>query len=142
MSDRLRAQWVSNPGVEPIGWVDNVSEAYADAAAVVVPVYEGGGSKIKVLEALGFGRAAVVTPHALRGYGHLLKDRESILVVQSDAAFASACVEVLANVPLRDKVAANGRALIHQHFTPEVVAKEVRTTLERLCPSFAERHSV
>jgi glycosyltransferase involved in cell wall biosynthesis len=142
MSEELRARWGRVPGVEPIGRVDDLSEAYAYAAAAVVPLYEGGGTKIKVLESLGFGRATVVTPHALRGYEHVLTDRESILVVHRDTDFASACVEVLANAALRDSVAARGRALIRQYFTFEVVAREVRTTLENLCPDLASGHWV
>jgi polysaccharide biosynthesis protein PslH len=134
MSAGLRARWGRIPGVEPIGRVDDLSEAYARATATVVPLYEGGGTKIKVLESLAFGRATVVTPHALRGYEHVLTDRESILVVHRDTDFASVCVEVLANAALRDGVAARGRALIRQYFTFEVMAREVRATIERLCP--------
>jgi glycosyltransferase involved in cell wall biosynthesis len=141
MSEGLRARWGSVAGVEPIGRVDDLNEAYARATAAIVPLYEGGGSKIKVLESLGFGRAAVVTPHALRGYEHVLKDRESIFVVERDADFASACVEVLANARLRNSVAARGRALVLQHFTSEVAAGEVRKTLESLCPVLAPARS-
>jgi glycosyltransferase involved in cell wall biosynthesis len=141
MSQELRARWGRVAGVEPIGRVEDLSEAYVHAAAAIVPLYEGGGSKIKVLESLGFGCATLVTPHALRGYEHVLKDRESIFAVHRDSDFASACVEVLANRTLRDSVAARGRALVLQHFTPEIVAREVRKTLESLCPVLASGRS-
>ena len=49
-------------------------------AAGLIPLLDGAGTKIKVLESLGYLRASVVTRHSLAGFESLLRDGDSLLV--------------------------------------------------------------
>ena len=49
-------------GVDVLGLVADLPAVLAAARAVVVPIWEGGGTRLKVLEALAAGRAVVSTP--------------------------------------------------------------------------------
>ncbi len=60
-SSKRRESWQAHPGVFAPGFVDDLDQAYANAALVVVPVLSGGGSNIKVLEALAHRRPCLVT---------------------------------------------------------------------------------
>ena len=64
---------VAGPGSERIegglGVVDDLPALLATARAVVVPIWEGGGTRLKVLEALAAGRAVVSTPLGAEGIG-------------------------------------------------------------------------
>lgn len=53
--------------VEITGFVEDLRDAYAGAAAVVVPLVHGAGSPLKFVEALAYGVPVVATPLAARG---------------------------------------------------------------------------
>ncbi len=81
------------PGVVLQGEVGDLSREYAAARLAICPVREGGGSKIKVLEAAAHGRPVVLTPHSLRGFD----DGAADLMIAADdpGAFARACLHLL-----------------------------------------------
>ena len=54
-------------GVTVVGQVPDVSDWYADADAVVVPLRLGSGTRIKVLEAFAHRRPVIATPAAVAG---------------------------------------------------------------------------
>jgi glycosyltransferase involved in cell wall biosynthesis len=68
----LRREWQAVGGVEVLGHVEDLAAVYAKSRAVVVPMYDGGGTKIKVLEALAHNRCVLLTRYAHRGYEHTL----------------------------------------------------------------------
>lgn len=55
-------------GVAYVGGVGDLACEYARARVAICPVREGGGSKIKVIEAAAHARPVVATSHALRGF--------------------------------------------------------------------------
>lgn len=95
MTPELKAKWSAVPGVEPVGYAEDLRDEYRQAAFAVAPIYEGGGTKIKVVEALHNGRVPLVHHHALRGYEHLLKHNESVYVGNDDQGLADGCVTLL-----------------------------------------------
>jgi glycosyltransferase involved in cell wall biosynthesis len=59
-------------GVTVVGEVDDLGAEYARSSVVVAPVTTGGGTQLKVAEALAAGRAVVVTPYSARSVPHAL----------------------------------------------------------------------
>ncbi|MFA6044165.1 MAG: glycosyltransferase [Phycisphaerales bacterium] len=129
MSDALRQEWSRLPGVDVIGTVDDLSAEYARAAVCLVPLFEGGGSKIKVLEALAFGRPVVVTHHSLRGYNHVLREGESLLAASDDEGFAIAVAELLGDPVRAATLAETGQRLVRTHFSRDEFFSIVRRDL-------------
>src|SRR5205085_5990423 len=62
-TDSLRDE-LSSDGVRVVGTVDDVGAFYDGCAVVAAPVRRGGGSQLKVVEALGRGRVVVATSHS------------------------------------------------------------------------------
>jgi glycosyltransferase involved in cell wall biosynthesis len=58
---------VINDGVEFLGVFDNIRDTYARGYIVICPLRTGTGIKVKLLEALAFGKPCVVTPAAAEG---------------------------------------------------------------------------
>ena len=112
-----RERWNRIPGIHITGFVDSLEAQYARAAFAIAPIYLGGGTKIKVLEALAYGRTCVVTPDAHRGYQRSLPHGEALLRAGTDAEFADCCVQLLADTSLRDRLAANGHAAVSTQYT-------------------------
>jgi polysaccharide biosynthesis protein PslH len=99
---------LARDGVEVIGRVPDVTP-YLDAAAVVVaPLSWGGGMRVKVLEALGAGKAVVATALAIEGLD--LIDGEHVVLAETDEDFAAAIDALLANADLRAALAKRARA--------------------------------
>jgi hypothetical protein len=65
--DALARDWRARPGVQVLGFLDDLRGDYARAALVVTPMTWGGGTKIKVLEALAHGRVPAGPRHAFDG---------------------------------------------------------------------------
>ncbi len=130
LSDRQRTRWRRCPGVEPVGFVDNLADEYAACAFTVVPLFEGGGTKIKVMESLARGRTGVVARHAHRGFEHALRDRESLWVAENDTGVAEGCNALLSDPSLPGSMAEAGRAQVAEHFTFDRFASIVAKTVE------------
>ncbi len=65
----LRTRLSALPGVELLGLVPSIAGALANAAVVVVPLWQGGGTRLKVLEAMAAGRPVAGTPFGVGGVG-------------------------------------------------------------------------
>jgi len=89
------------PGVTVTGFVPDVRPYIAASDVYVVPMRMGGGTRLKVLEAMVMGRAVVSTALGCEGYG-LTPGREAI-VADDPAAFAAGVVALLRD-PLRRAV--------------------------------------
>jgi glycosyltransferase involved in cell wall biosynthesis len=111
--------------------VPDLAEEYARAAFTVAPIYEGGGTKIKVLESLNRGRTVAMMRHSLRGYEHALVHGEDVWVADTDAELAEGCIRLLASPDLRDSLAAHG-AIQAQEFSFSRFSEIVKETIERV----------
>lgn len=59
---------LANEQVEVCGFVDSLGEVYQEADIVVSPIFSGGGMKVKIAEALSYGKPILATREALEGY--------------------------------------------------------------------------
>jgi glycosyltransferase involved in cell wall biosynthesis len=118
------------PGVELAGFVDDLAAEYRGAAFSVVPIWEGGGTKIKVLESLAHGRACVVAGPSMRGYHDHLKHGTSVLIAQNDDEFAGQMGRLLTDIELRHQMEAHGLRVVTECYSREGLAGYVRSSLE------------
>jgi glycosyltransferase involved in cell wall biosynthesis len=87
---------------------------YARAAVVVAPVRIGGGTRIKILEALARGRATVSTRFAAEGLG--LRDGEDLEFADTPESMAARCLVLLSDRDRRVRLAATWRAHVARRF--------------------------
>ncbi len=87
---------------------------YDAAAVVVAPVRIGGGTRIKILEALGRGRAVVSTSFAAEGLG--LRGGIDLEYADTPAEMATRCLELLGDRERRCALSATGRASVAKSF--------------------------
>ncbi len=105
----LRAQ-----GIHGLGTVDSLETEYARAAVCLVPLLVGSGIKIKLLEALGFGKAVVSTPVGIQGLESWAG--ETVLVADNAPHFAEAITCLLAHDDLRAMRESSALRLAEEHF--------------------------
>lgn len=116
-STQTRGEWESIDGVDAPGFIADLPRAYAESAVVVVPLQEGGGSSIKVLEALAHARPCVVSHFAAEAFAPHLQDGQHLWSAGSAADFASRVVDVLSHPHAYVKVAEAGRAEVATTFS-------------------------
>jgi glycosyltransferase involved in cell wall biosynthesis len=93
-------------GVEVTGRVPDVGPYLDRAAIIVVPLRQGGGMRVKVLEALAAGKPVVATPMAVEGLD--VHDGEQVILARTDEEFVRVIGELLEH-PQR-RIALGGRA--------------------------------
>ena len=125
----LRAQWIRHRGVEAPGFVDDLEAEYARASVVVAPIHSGGGTNIKILEALAYGRACVTTRFCLAAFGDLENGRD-LIATDAAADFARACVSLLEQAAKRAALARSGHATVLAHYTRARFDAVVRELVE------------
>lgn len=103
----MRQKYTHDKTINIIGFVEELEDEYQNAAFTVVPIFEGGGTKIKILESMFYQRTCLISHHAQYGY-EKLQHRESLLVAKNEAELISGCVELLTNPNLRETLARNG----------------------------------
>lgn len=118
-------------GVDYIGEVEDISAEYARSDLVICPVFEGGGSKIKVLEAFSHGRAVIAARHSARGYDSEFVDK-ALVIADNDEEMADRCIELL-QTPGRARVLAeHGRQIVGERYARHAFAEIVFADCSRV----------
>jgi glycosyltransferase involved in cell wall biosynthesis len=104
------------------GTVSSVEPFLDDASVVVAPLWEGGGMRVKVLEALAAGKAIVASPLATHGLD--VTSGHQLIIASSDAEFAMAIVKLLRDPEERTALADRARQWASTHLQWDQVAAE------------------
>jgi glycosyltransferase involved in cell wall biosynthesis len=97
-------------GVTVAADVPEVDSWYAASRVAIVPIRIGGGSRIKVSEALAHELPIVATGRGAEGLA--VGEDNGILVADTPAEFAAQCVRLLNDAPEAARIAAAGRARV------------------------------
>lgn len=115
--------------VNVIGSVRDVRPYLEGAALLVVPLRIGGGTRLKIVEALAMGCPVVSTRVGAEGLD--LADREHLRLVDDEEGLARACREVLADPAEAARMAERGRVRVGELYTWEVLAQGLLAFWER-----------
>ncbi len=94
-----RVRRLQTSSVEVTGRVPSVIEYLRSATVVIVPLRIGGGTRLKIFEAMAMGKAVVSTSIGAEGL-NLTHGRE-LLIADTPAHFATSIAELLRNSELR-----------------------------------------
>lgn len=130
LDEMTRSKLDSIPGIEIAGFVDDLAAEYEQAMFSVVPIWEGGGTKIKILESLLFGRTCVIAGPSLRGYGKYLQNDVAVLVAEDERDFADAMTKLITGVSARHRLEQEGRKAVSAHFSRRMLTKRLRESIE------------
>jgi len=109
-------------GVEVLGTVPDVRPYLDRAALVVTPLLVGGGTRIKIFEAMAMEKAVVST--SIGAEGLKVEDQKHILLADSVTEFATAVNRLLASREDRIQIGQAARTLVCEKFAAEPVARQ------------------
>ena len=118
--------------IRMLEFVADVRPLYVAANLVLVPTLVSAGTNLKVLEALAMERAVVSTQSGCAGLG--LEHMSNIWIADGADAFGHAVETLLADRELRERLAANGRVDVEQHFDWKKIGECQRALIRSLLP--------
>lgn len=104
-----------NPAIEVTGTVEDVRPCLRDCMAVVVPLLSGGGTRIKILEAMALGVPVVSTTVGAEGLPFV--SGEHLMLADDPAALTSACVRLCQDAMAWGEIAACARREVEARYS-------------------------
>ena len=121
---------LAGPRVELTGFVPDLRPHLAAAAAVVVPLRLGGGTRLKIVEAMAMGKAIVST--ALGAEGIEAVPGRDILIEDQPAAFADAVNRLLDEPSLAARIGQSARRLAVDRYAWSAAARALEDFYRRI----------
>jgi len=112
------------------GFVGDVRPLIASAWASLVPIRVGGGTRLKILEAMALGTPVVATSKGAEGLE--VQDGEHILIADTPEAFARAVLRLLADPGLRGRLADRASELVRDRYDWAAVMPAFLDLIERV----------
>lgn len=123
-------------GVDVVGYVADMREAFASAGVLVVPLWVGAGARVKIIEALAARVAVVSTPLGAEGLG--LESGRNVVLNESPSGLGDAAGALLQDPARMERIAAAGRHMAERTFARDVVD---RNTVRLLNDALEDRMS-
>lgn len=117
-------------GVEVTGTVDDVRPYYREALASVVPLRIGGGSRLKILEAMAAGVPVIST--SLGAEGLNVADGENVVIANSVQQFGQSVLAVIQNQNFSDHLVAGGLSLVRSQYDWSAIGSTLRSEYLKL----------
>jgi sugar transferase (PEP-CTERM/EpsH1 system associated) len=117
-------------GVEVTGRVDDVRPHVAAGSVYIVPLRIGGGTRLKIFEAMGMGKAVVSTTIGAEGLP--VTDGADIVIADAPEAFAGAIVSLIRDHSLRSRLENAARQVVVERYDWSAVAEDFEKALMRL----------
>lgn len=122
----MKLEHLSNIRVH--GFVDDVRMLIEKAAIVVVPIRIGGGTRLKVLEAMSMGKAIVSTSVGVEGIK--VEHRKNVLLADSPSDFVSCIHELLNDTDLRQRLGQAARDLVVTEYKWQAIGSSLLVAYE------------
>jgi glycosyltransferase involved in cell wall biosynthesis len=110
-------------GVILTGYLDDVRPAVAQSWGCVVPLRLGGGTRLKILEAMALGTPVVSTSKGAEGLE--VTPGKDILIADEPAELADTILRLLNDRVLRTKLAIEGQQLVTQKYGWDRIARRL-----------------
>jgi glycosyltransferase involved in cell wall biosynthesis len=134
-SGRLRDLAASHAGITVTGTVEDVRPSVGEASVYVVPLRAGGGTRLKILEALAMSKAVVSTTVGAEGLA--LESGRHFVAADDPARFADEVVALMRNPERRTRLGQEGRYLVETQNSWDIVARDFERHCEEVTGSVA-----
>jgi len=119
------------------GYLEDIRPAVAQSWICVVPLQIGGGTRLKILEAMALGTAVVSTSKGAEGLD--VTPGQDILIADEPTAFASAVLRLLGDGELRTRLAVNGKKLVRERYGWEQIGEKLDLFLHQVVRNYQHR---
>lgn len=118
------------PNIEVVGFVKDEREVLGNAAALLVPLRVGGGSRLKILTAMSMGRVVISTSIGAEGID--CTDGVDFLRADDPQRFAEHVVQVFSDRERQRQIGTAARRLMETRYDWDIIGKRMRAFYRRL----------
>jgi glycosyltransferase involved in cell wall biosynthesis len=119
------------------GQIPDVKDVIGDARVCVAPILGGGGTRLKILEALALGVPVVSTRKGVEGLD--VDDGEHVLVADTAEAFADRVGRILEDDDIAARLSRAGRARVAKKYTWSVIGDQLNTVVAKTVEQWRSR---
>lgn len=136
---RVKAIAEASPQVKITGRVEDVRPYIDRAAAYVVPLRVGGGTRLKIYEAMAMEKAVIST--SIGAEGLPVRDGEELIIADQPGEFASAVIRALTDEAFARKIGHRARAVACDQFGWNVAASVFADVCNRVVREGTQRRA-
>jgi glycosyltransferase involved in cell wall biosynthesis len=122
--ERIPGYGLNIPGVKFTGFVKDLDALYRQSRVVCAPIRSGGGTRVKIIEAAAYGKAIVST--RLGAEGIQMRDGQELLLRDDPQSFAEACIQLIQDYSLCQRLGAAARARAIQSYDRDKVMQLIQ----------------
>lgn len=119
------------------GWVEDIRQPVARAAVCVVPLLQGGGTRLKILEAMALGTPVVATSKGAEGLA--VKDGQHLLLADTPEQFAAQVVGLLRQPERGQRLAQQARHLVETQYDWQQIGQQFVAIVENVVTEKASK---
>lgn len=123
-----KVKMLASENVIVTGSVDSVEPYYEAADLVVIPLQNGGGVKVKLLEAVSFSKPIVSTSVGVEGT--IYSQNNTIPIADDEGSFASCCIDALKGKG--DSISSEAYKVFLEQYTWEGICRKYRKILKNI----------
>jgi len=138
-SPKLEKVITGHKNVELTGWVEDTRPYIAESAVFIVPIRIGGGTRMKIYQAMAMSKAVVST--SIGAEGLPLENDKHIIFADDNKSFANSIMTLLNNAEKRKKIGETARQYVYENFRWENVAKVFIDICKETVLSARKNHS-
>ena len=127
---KIQALAESDPGIVVTGRVDDIRPSIAKGTVYVVPLRVGGGTRLKIFEAMAMGKAVVSTTIGAEGLP--VTNGSDIVLADEPKFFADEVCRLLDSPGERKRIGVAARRLVEEKYSWAAVARHVESVLSFL----------
>jgi glycosyltransferase involved in cell wall biosynthesis len=120
-TEKMKKAAATDPSIHLTGWVDDVRPCIARAKVCIVPLRIGGGSRLKIFEAMAMKKAIVSTRIGAEGIDGA--DGKDFILSDSPRDFSNAVVACLLDTSLREKLSGNAFRFVKDRYDWRALAE-------------------
>jgi glycosyltransferase involved in cell wall biosynthesis len=114
--------------VKYTGYIDDIRPLIASAWISIAPIFSGGGTRLKILEAFGLRTPVIATSKGAEGLE--VEHEKHLLIADTVEAFAMETDRLLNDVDLRTKLTSNAYQLVRENYDWPVIIPKLLSLIE------------
>lgn len=122
--DKIRGYQAPPLGVKFTGFVENLDELYQQTRVVCCPILSGSGTRVKLIEAAAYRKPIVSTRIGAEGLDFV--DGEAIFLRDNVQTFADACIKLLQNDQMCQRISNNAYAVASKRYNKTQILQQIQ----------------
>lgn len=121
---------LKDQSIQVTGYVDDIRPYVSKSAVYIVPLRVGGGTRLKVLDAMAMGKAIVSTSIGCEGIE--ITPGKNILLGDDPVMFAEKTIHLLQNSEKREYFGKAARKLVEEKYSWEIIGKKLQESYKKV----------